>query len=57
MMSLDAKVREIRRILENREQNREAMKLAKLDRVFEDLLNDANNKATEQELIAIFSRR
>ena len=56
-MTLEAKVREIQRILANREQNREAIKLAKVDKVFDDLLNDANNAAAKQELIALFSRR
>ena len=57
MITLEAKVREIQRILANREQNREAIKLAKVDKVFDDLLNDANNAAAKQELIALFSRR
>ena len=57
MISVDVKAREIKRILENREENRKAMKLANTDRVFEELLNDANNAATKQELITIFTRK
>ena len=57
MISVDVKAREIKRILENREENRKAMKLANTDRVFDDLLNDANNAATKQELITIFTRK
>ena len=57
MISIDAKAREIKRILENREQNRKAMELAKVHPAMEDLLNDANNAAAKQELIALFSRR
>ena len=57
MISVDAKAREIKRILENREENREAMKLAKVDLALMDFLNDANNAAAKQELIALFSRR
>ena len=57
MIALEVKVREIKRILENREENRKAMKLANTDMVFDDRLNDANNAATKQELITIFTRK
>ena len=57
MIALEVKVREIKRILENREENRKAIKLANTDMVFDDLLNDANNAATKQELITIFTRK
>ena len=57
MIALEVKVREIKRILENREENRKAMQLANVDKVFYDLLHDAVNEATKQELITIFTRK
>ena len=57
MIALEVKVREIKRILENREENRKAMQLANVDKVFYDLLHDAVNEAAKQELITIFTRK
>ena len=57
MIALEVKVREILRILANRDENREAIKLANVHKGLEDLFMDANNQATKQELITIFTRK